>query len=69
MSKSKCETKCSKEVLNELKKRSNEITLRKKREIMSERRKNVEFKMKENEKIKNKRTDQDFKFITYLIEP
>ena len=65
MSKSKCETKCSKEVLNELKKRSNEITLRKKREIMRERRKNLDFKMKENEEIRNimrnKRTKEDFK--------
>ena len=53
ISKSKCRSKCSKEILNELKQRSNELTLTKRKEIMREKRKNADFKKQENEKKKN----------------
>merc|ERR1712073_11438 len=66
ISKSKtCKSKCSDEAFEELKKISSKISLNKKKEIMKEKRNNVEYKKKENEKMKKtmqeKRNNVEYK--------
>ena len=66
ISKSKsCKSKCSDEVLEQLKKLSSELSLNKKKEIMREKRNTVEYKKEENEKkkkvMKEKRKQAEFR--------
>ena len=62
ISKSKtCKSKCSDEAFEELKKISSKISLNKVKEIMKEKRNNVEFKKKENEKKKEMRKNVEYK--------